>query len=140
MIKNICLFALVIVSFASCKKECNSSTKIGFYYFDSTLNKGEPEKYQLFIDNVYKGDISVLNYTAKMGDANLLNCMLDGQRHELDVKNSKNEYINSEYIQITKNKVKSGTGKNSGKLVKPSNGSSCNMQDNSESAVFCFFN
>lgn len=140
MIKNILLFALGITVFASCNKDCDSSThNVGFYYQDTNQQNGEKVPYKLFIDNVYRGDLPVVSTAPACGDVSMLYIQLDGKRHELDVKNDKGEYVNSQYLQFSKNKTKSGSGKNSKKVDQP-NGGTCSSKPDDNCVTFGFFN
>ena len=142
MIKNIFLFALGTILFTSCCKENEPSThKVGFYYMDTTSKNEEKASYQLFIDNVYKGDLKALSAAPACGDASLLYCNLDESKHDVEVKNAKGEYVNSEYLQITKCKTKSGTGINSDKVIGGgSNGATCSTKTGADCTIFGFFN
>ncbi len=142
MIKNILLFAMGITLFTSCNKECDSSThKVGFYYLDSKPQNEEKVHYRLYVDNVYKGDLTTLSSTPSCGDSALLYCVLDGSKHDVEVKNEKDEYVNSEYLQITENKIRTGSGKNSNKIVgNGANGATCSSKSAEDCTTFGFFN
>jgi hypothetical protein len=142
MLKNILLFAMGIAFLASCNKECDSSThKVGFYYVDSQPQNEEKSNYRLYVDNVYKGDLSAVSTTPSCGDKTLLYVTLDGRKHDVEVKNEKDEYVNSEYLQISNNKLRSGTGKNSNKIVgSGANGANCSSKTGDDCVTFGFFN
>jgi hypothetical protein len=142
MIKNILLLAMGITFFAACKKECNSSThKVGFYYLDSTAKKGEKPARKLFIDNVYKGDLPIVNSSPSCGDDILLYCTIDSKKHDLEVRDEKGELINSEYLQVTRNSIRSGSGNSCGKKSgSGSNGGTCSSKPGDDCVTFGFFN
>ncbi|MDI1234480.1 MAG: hypothetical protein PSX81_09375 [bacterium] len=140
MIKSLFLLIVAgILVLTSCnKKDDGTRTKIGFYFSDTTSKSTEPQSLNLFIDNAFKGKINRLNYEAHCGDSMLLYVTIDSKRHEVDVKNDAGEFINSEYVQIGKNKSSSGSGKNSDKVIEGVHGSSFSKLTGDDCATMSF--
>lgn len=137
MKKTIFFSLFLIAAVVACnKKGDGTTTKVGFYVLDTT-SYTEPKMYDLYVDNVFRGKIHGLKYTAGCGDSMLLYLNLDSKRHEVDVKNAAGEYMNAEYLQITENKCGSGSGKNSHK-VSGGHGSSFSKKTGDDCATMCF--
>lgn len=137
MKKVIFLSLIISAALFSCNKKGDcTSTKVGFYVMD-TASYPEPKTYDLYVDNVYRGKIHGLKYTAGCGDSMLLYLTLDSKRHEVDVRNGAGELVNAEYLQLTETKCSSGSGKNSGK-VSGGHGSSLMKKTGDDCATMCF--
>lgn len=130
---------LVAITLFSCKKAVDkTTTKVGFYLADSSMQNNETTLYQLFIDDEYKGKIYALNYEPTETDAKVLFYTIDSKKHDIDLKNNKGEYLSTGYLQIDKNSLSAGTGGDRKKVVEGLNGSSVNQKTENKYALYAF--
>ena len=135
MTKYSLILLLALCSLWDCKKaDDGTKTKVGFYSMDSTALESS---LSLFVDNEFKGKLPIRTTEPTCGDSTLLFVVVDGKKHELDVKNDKGDFINSEYIEITSTKCGSGSGKNH-KHVDGMNGSTFKKMTDADCATMGF--
>ncbi len=135
MTKYSLILLLALCSLWACKKaDDGTKTKVGFYSMDSTALESS---LSLFVDNEFKGKLPIRTTEPTCGDSTLLFVVVDGKKHELDVKNDKGDFINSEYIEITSTKCGSGSGKNH-KHVDGMNGSTFKKMTDADCATMGF--
>lgn len=119
---NIKLIILTIslLGIVSCKKEKidNTITNVGFYFEDKDAKSNEPKTLNLFIDEVYKGKIYILNEEPSNKNL-LLFCELDSKKHDIDIKDESGKFIAAHGFQISKSSSYLGSGKNSNKISGP---------------------
>ena len=140
MIKQILISALLISCFVSCKKECNSTIKVGFYYLDSLTESDERISYKLYIDNVYVGELPTMAYKPSCGDVGMLYSTVNGKKHDIDVKNAADEFVSSSYLQVSENRLSTGSGKNCDRTVGDfSSGCECSAKTGDDCVTFGFF-
>ncbi len=129
---------LILLGTVSCKKSReNHSNRIGFYCLSKTLQNSE-EKLKLFIDDVYQGDVNVSD-TELTSQSDLLFFMtLDGKKHQVDLKNSKGEYLSANYLQAQENKTEAGSSRDLNKMSGRPTGCSVKGAAAGQPTVFAF--
>jgi hypothetical protein len=135
MTKYSLILLVALCSLWACKKaDDGTRTKVGFYSMDSTAVESS---LSLFVDNEFKGKLPIRRTEPTCGDSTLLFIVLDGKKHELDVKNDNGDFKNSEYIEITATKCGAGSGKNH-KHVDGMNGSTLRKMTDADCATMGF--
>jgi hypothetical protein len=135
MTKYSSILFLALFSLWACKKSDDGTrTKVGFYSMDSTAVESS---LSLFVDNEFKGKLPIRKNEPTCGDSTLLFIVLDGKKHQLDVKNDNGDFKNSEYIEITATKCGAGSGKNH-KHVDGRNGSTLSRMTDADCATMGF--
>ena len=126
---------LLLTVCLSCNKIENTYKRVGFYC--EAKQTASDLSYDLYIDDQYQGKINVL--AGEPEDTSLLLfTMLDSKQHIIDVK-SNGKLLNATYLQVTKNKVSSGTNRAKTLHVSGVNGWKCHSVPNKSYMIYAAF-